>query len=197
MKVRICTICNVNMEVPNNSGRLYCKKCIPEHNRRKANEHYHRHKKDGRIIEYRKDASKKLRQKRRDNLQYKLMVSARDRASSKGLEFNLIEDDIFVPDCCPILKTKFKMGTYQTSSIDRIDNSKGYIKGNVQVLSHKANAMKNSATNKELLMFAKWIIKNVPEITGKENDPRFLTTVVKEPNVLETSGHKEIKNGKA
>jgi len=29
------------------------------------------------------------------------------------------------------------------------------------------------------------------------NGPRFLTTVAKEPNVLETSGHKEIKNGKA
>jgi hypothetical protein len=45
-----------------------------------------------------------------------------------------------------------------TSSLDRIDSTKGYVKGNIQVLSHKANTMKNSASPKQLLRFANWII---------------------------------------
>jgi hypothetical protein len=47
------------------------------------------------------------------------------------------------------------MNTY---SIDRIDSSKGYIKGNVQILSMKANNMKSSANVEELLIFSKNII---------------------------------------
>lgn len=40
----------------------------------------------------------------------------------------------------------------------RIDNNKGYIKGNVQVIGRRANIMKSSASPEELLKFAKWVI---------------------------------------
>lgn len=42
-------------------------------------------------------------------------------------------------------------------SVDRIDSGKGYIKGNVWVISRKANVMKNNATFKELKEFAEWV----------------------------------------
>jgi hypothetical protein len=35
-------------------------------------------------------------------------------------------------------------------SIDRVDSSKGYTKDNIQVISHRANNLKNNATLEEL-----------------------------------------------
>lgn len=57
---------------------------------------------------------------------------------------------------CPVLGLKLiyysKTGqTEQNSaSLDRIDNNKGYIKGNVRFISWRANSLKNDATIEEL-----------------------------------------------
>ena len=67
---------------------------------------------------------------------------------------------------CPVFGTKFTYGTQPTSldkqkgmSVDRIDNSKGYHKDNVVVVSFKANTMKSSATLKELYQVADFYYK--------------------------------------
>jgi hypothetical protein len=41
------------------------------------------------------------------------------------------------------------------ASLDKIDPSKGYVIGNLQVISKKANAMKSNATIEELRLFVK------------------------------------------
>lgn len=97
------------------------------------------------------------------NYKKQILHRTRLRAESKGLEFNIDEGDIVIPEICPILEVPIVVGTkgeYEYSpSIDRIDNSKGYIKGNVQIISKKANSMKNSATPAELMTFCKNILR--------------------------------------
>lgn len=88
-----------------------------------------------------------------------LVNSARNRAKKKGLDFNISEEDITIPKYCPVLKVEMKRLTPYAPSIDRIDSSKGYIKGNVQVISLKANKMKNDSSLKDLRSFAQWVIK--------------------------------------
>ena len=109
---------------------------------------------------------KYLEDKRAEFLRsYKKQVLHRTevRARTKGLEFNIDENDIVIPEICPILEVPITVGTkgdYEYSpSIDRIDNSKGYIKGNIQIISKKANSMKNSATPTELMTFCKNILR--------------------------------------
>lgn len=85
------------------------------------------------------------------------LIAARQRAKRHGIEFNLDLSDIVIPEVCPILKKPFARKTQYASSLDRIDPSKGYIKGNVQVISRKANVMKNDATEDELREFYNWL----------------------------------------
>lgn len=164
LKIRICQDCGTEMSVPSNSCKKRCGSCTVIWNRKKARDWY-----KGNIRLCRKRASKRLTEKLRDDPKYRLWSRAKARARELGLDFNLEQEDIKIPDRCPILKTDFEYKTYYTMSLDRIDSSKGYIKGNVWVISHKANAMKNSATEEELIKFSEWV----------------LTSVKKEPNVPE------------
>jgi hypothetical protein len=92
----------------------------------------------------------------------------KSRAKEKGIQFNIEKSDINIPIICPILGIpiikEYKKGKKQgpssnSPSLDRIDNLKGYVKGNVRVISHKANTMKHSATKEELILFAIWVME--------------------------------------
>lgn len=104
---------------------------------------------------------------RNDNPDVVMFAGARQRAKTRGLEFNLERTDIVIPTHCPVFGFEIVSGqgvgmghaTYHAPSLDRIDNSKGYIKGNVQVISHLANTMKSTASPEQLKLFAEWIMK--------------------------------------
>ncbi len=63
-------------------------------------------------------------------------MNSKARARNSGLEFNLEYSDLIIPDKCPILNVPFVLGAKDnypySPSIDRIDSTKGYIKGNVK-----------------------------------------------------------------
>jgi|688.fasta_scaffold192409_5 hypothetical protein len=81
---------------------------------------------------------------------------AKYRAKQKGLDFTIEQKDIIIPDKCPLLGIPLEChrgkGSQQgnSPSLDRIDPTKGYIKGNVWVISNRANTLKNDATLQEL-----------------------------------------------
>ena len=114
-----------------------------------------------------KDKSKTkeyLRAWKDKNREKNLFQLARHRALKKGIEFNIEISDIVIPETCPILGLSIKKaidGNRDLSpSLDRIDNSKGYVKANIQVVSFKANAMKLTADKSELINFANWVREN-------------------------------------
>lgn len=98
------------------------------------------------------------------NQEKSLYKSAKHRAKNKGLDFNLDITDIVIPEYCPILGFKLTKqhgsGRVKTNpSIDRIDPSKGYVKGNVWIISDLANRMKQDANEEELTAFANYYHK--------------------------------------
>lgn len=83
------------------------------------------------------------------------------RSKLSGIDFNIELEDIVIPEVCPVLKTSFKLGTRYAASLDRINSSEGYIKGNIQVISRKANMMKQDASPEELKEFANWVNQSI------------------------------------
>lgn len=82
-----------------------------------------------------------------------LIMCAKRRAKKKGIEFNLEPTDIQIPEYCPLLNIKIDDWSEDSgyrSTLDRINNSLGYVKGNVMVVSSRANRLKNDATIAEL-----------------------------------------------
>ena len=83
--------------------------------------------------------------KRRSYLNILVTLTAEDIVS-------LIPKDLI----CPVYKEPFifKGNSQWNLSFDRIDNNKGYHKDNMVVVSSRANAIKNTATVKELYQVA-------------------------------------------
>lgn len=87
-----------------------------------------------------------------------LLRSAKARAKRKGLPFNITVEDIVIPTHCPLLGIPLASGrktTPNSPSLDRMIPRLGYVKGNVWVISHRANAIKHNATLEELEALAR------------------------------------------
>jgi hypothetical protein len=96
----------------------------------------------------------------------KMVVKARQRARKKQLDFNINQEYVrsLVVSHCPIFGIPLEWSCYRENSngtlpnspsLDRIDPTKGYVKGNLWIISHKANVIKNNATHEELKLVTK------------------------------------------
>jgi hypothetical protein len=91
----------------------------------------------------------------------KILNRTKTRSKEKNIEFNLELHDIVLPEKCPVFKKDFVYGdTNWTYSIDRIDNSKGYIKGNIQIISNRANRLKGDFSIEELKLIVEFLENN-------------------------------------
>jgi len=91
----------------------------------------------------------------------KVKYRAKKNKTSFNLDFEYTKS--IACDFCPVFETKIlwgadrKLGSYDSPSIDRINPNLGYEKGNVQILSHRANLLKNNATVDEIRTLLKFM----------------------------------------
>lgn len=142
---KICTKCNVEKSVIMYSKwRTVCKKCAGIS-----------------VNEYRKRNPEacKARRKRYNSTAHtdlkvyaKFMVWEKRRKCKKlGIAFNLTVEDVIVPAYCPVLGIEIKRGnTDNAASIDRIKPNRGYVKGNIIIVSKLANQIRTNATSKQI-----------------------------------------------
>lgn len=107
-----------------------------------------------------KKCSTKIRQTEKLNRDWKidaaklLYKNIKSRCKRTGREFSIDLEDIIIPEKCPVFGFELKREDKQTwmsaPSVDRINSSKGYIKGNITVVSRRANILKRDATIDEL-----------------------------------------------
>lgn len=94
-----------------------------------------------------------------------MLARAKSRAKEKGFAFDLAPTDFpYLPEKCPVLGISLKyidagakMGDPCIATFDRLDNSKGYVSGNVEIVSLRANRLKHNATLEELEALVTWL----------------------------------------
>ncbi len=107
----------------------------------------------------------------------------RNTAIKRGLDFTLTMDDLEdlfqkQDQRCPYTGWKLTFASSTTAydgtaSLDRIDSSKGYVKGNVQWVNKHVNLMKNAHTHEDFVELCKAIARQhgtwepVQEITAR------------------------------
>ena len=115
----------------------------------------------GRRTYYKPDQIKKNKERRealRDfEIERQMLYRARSRAKSLKVPCDLELSDIVVPEVCSVLGIELTYrggkgrGFHPNSpSLDRKKPDLGYTKGNVRVISARANLLKNDATVEEL-----------------------------------------------
>lgn len=109
------------------------------------------------VEEYRKEYYKTY------PVEQRLCNSAKYRAKRDGLPFEITKEDIVIPEKCPYLGIQIVVGKGRASanspSVDKIRPELGYVKGNIEVISNMANTMKQNASPKQLVTFAKSILE--------------------------------------
>ncbi len=86
----------------------------------------------------------------------------RGNAKVRGIECDITEADLpEIPEYCPVfpwIKLVYGVGSGRSGgslAVDRIDSTRGYVKGNIRFISDRANTLKSDATDQELIMLGK------------------------------------------
>lgn len=132
---------------------------------------------------YKDNELKNLQKKLSDEKEFKKFKNIRLKISSircrSENEFNLNIKYLYnifpASTMCPVYKTPMIFGLDSdcvfTPSVDRIDNSKGYVKGNVVWICNKANKYKNNMSISDIkkiyeFMLCMEVEKKYPEMLG-------------------------------
>lgn len=91
---------------------------------------------------------------------------ARLRANKYSVPFNITKEYVLsiTPDKCPVFGTPFmfmgnKRPTDRSATLDRLVPTLGYVRGNVVVVSMKANRIKSAYAADDVLLVGSWFSK--------------------------------------
>ena len=115
------------------------------------------------------EAKRKWRREHYDEFYIQSLIDgARHRAKEKGLDFTITVNDIKLPTTCPVLGIPIyinkggKSGKDNSPSLDRKDNSIGYVPDNTVVISYRANRLKSNGTVEEFRKIIDYMESNKP-----------------------------------
>ncbi len=125
----------------------------------------HKEKRRARRKDYRESHKEEIISKKkadyRTNIISNLVLGARRRAKDFEIPFDLIPDDITIPEFCPAVSIPLFIGEGKigdnSPTLDRIIPELGYVKNNVVVISWLANRIKNNATADQILAVGNWL----------------------------------------
>ena len=108
----------------------------------------------------------KIFKRKLDNPQHYLWLLAKHRAKKNNIPFSIDESDIIIPEFCPVLGLKliFSNGKHSTDAsptLDKFTPELGYVKGNITVISKRANRLKGDANYQEIKKLANWMYKRI------------------------------------
>jgi len=127
-----------------------------EKHRAQMRKQYHKHRE--KLLPKMKEYS---RNRYRSDPRVSLFDGAKRRAKLYDLPLEITIDDIIIPDTCPVLGIPLTPGepanTPTLPSLDRIVPEKGYVPGNIIVMSLRANSIKKNATLDEVRCLFEWM----------------------------------------
>ena len=102
---------------------------------------------------------------RKGTKEWNIYYSAKKRARENGIPFDIDLEDIVIPENCPVFGIKLESGKGKSNlistspTIDKFYPELGYVKGNIQIISWRANSLKKDGTPEEWETIAKWCKK--------------------------------------
>lgn len=137
MTERKCLVCEEEIPEAKRIDAIYCSDDCGKKRRQKR--HYNKNR----------DLYKSKREYYNELADRRILSRVKSRAKKGNIPFNLTLEDIVVPETCPVLGIKIYPSQCKnppnSPSVDRINPELGYIKGNVRVISNRANLLKSNA----------------------------------------------------
>ncbi len=126
-------------------------------------------------VKYRTENKEKVKEVQRSyaakNPERSMISDAKKRSKKRSVPLTITYKDIKIPDTCPVLGIQLKRNlnggkpSDNSPALDAIIPQKGYVVGNIAVISHRANRIKTDATLEELKKVTDWLERMTLETT--------------------------------
>lgn len=106
-----------------------------------------------------------------------LLIQIKYKCRKFNIPINITAEDIEAvwpkDNKCPIFGTIFEIGKGvvgpKSATVDRFDPNLGYVVGNIHVICHKANGIKNNGSALDVMKVAKWMKRISDSLKGSKS----------------------------